>query len=30
MAGDPAYPPRETIKRLAALLAMDQGDNSQQ
>lgn len=29
MVGDPAYPPRDTIKRLAALLAMDQTDNPQ-
>jgi hypothetical protein len=30
MAGDPAYPPRETINRLAALLGMNQGEHSQE
>jgi hypothetical protein len=25
LAGDPAYPPRETIQRIAALLALDKG-----
>lgn len=30
MAGDPAYPPRETIKRLAVLLAMNDTQSSQE
>jgi hypothetical protein len=28
LVGDPAYPPRETIQRLAALLAIESGKNS--
>jgi hypothetical protein len=28
LIGDPAYPPRETLQRLAALLALNQADPS--
>ena len=30
LIGDPEYPPRETIRRIAALLALDQTDGESQ